>query len=304
MEEALRTLLLGLARNEAANGWMKRYGMRFGADRFVAGETVDEALIKVRMLEREKLYSTLDHLGESVDDGAEAAAARDHCMTALDKIAGAGLQTTLSVKLTQLGLDIEPAVCVENLHAILERARGHRNFIHVDMEGFRHCQATLDIVRDAAGQFGNVGAVLQAYLYRSAQDAVDLAQRGIPLRIVKGAYKESRDIAFPDKGDVDAQFVRLVEISLRAGNYTAIATHDENLINWARGFAYRNEIGRDRYEFQMLYGIRADLQHSLAREGYRVRVYVPYGTDWYAYFMRRLAERPANVGFVLRSLYP
>ena len=224
-------------------------------------------------------------------------------MAALDKIAAAGLRTTLSVKLTQLGLDIEPGVCVENLHMILERAQQYGNFIHVDMEDFRHCQTTLDIVGDAAGEYRNVGAVLQAYLHRSEQDAVELAKRQIPLRIVKGAYKEPREVAFPDKGDVDAQFIRLVEISLRAGNYTAIATHDENLINWARAFAYRNEVDRDRYEFQMLYGIRDGLQRSLAREGYRMRVYVPYGTDWYAYFMRRLAERPANVGFVLRSLY-
>ncbi len=302
MEEALRALLLGLAKNETANGWMKQYGLRFGADRFVAGETVDEAIAKVRQLEQSGLLSTLDHLGEFVRDTDEAAAARDHCLAALDAIAAADLRTTLSVKLTQLGLDIARDLCETNMRSILDRARMHGNVIHIDMEDFSHCQPTIDLLRSLSVDYPNVGGVIQAYLYRSAEDVTELAQRGIPLRIVKGAYKESREAAYPEKSDVDAQFRRLVEISLRARNYTAIATHDENLINWARSFVHRQEIAPDQYEFQMLYGIRPALQQDLARAGYRMRLYVPYGTDWYGYFMRRLAERPANVAFILRSL--
>lgn len=303
MEELLRALLLGLARSETANGWMKRYGLRLGADRFVAGETIDEALDKVRQLEQSQLLSTLDHLGEFVRDTGEASAAKDHCIAALDAIAAAGLKATLSVKLTQLGLDIAPDLCAANVRSILDRARKQGNFIQIDMEDFRHCQATVDLLLDLSDDYDNVGGVMQAYLYRSAEDTAELARRGVPLRIVKGAYKESRNVAYPEKSDVDARFRELVEISLRARNYTAIATHDEHLVNWTRSFVHRNGVVSDSYEFQMLYGIRPALQQDLARAGYRVRLYVPYGTDWYGYFMRRLAERPANAAFVLRSLY-
>lgn len=299
----MRALLLYLAKNRGAGEVARRLGPRFGADRFVAGETIETALMKVEALNLDGLSATLDHLGEFVADEAEAVAAKDHCLKTLDAIREAGVEAELSVKLTQLGLDVNRELCLANMREIAERAYLHGNFVCIDMEDFGHCQGTLDLLAEIRKLHDNVGTVMQAYLYRAADDTRVLAGLGVPLRIVKGAYREPKEVAYPDKADVDRSYRRLVEVSLGACNYTAIATHDEPLIHFLRLWIDKQGIDRNRFEFQMLYGIRPGLQRELVAQGYRVRIYVPYGADWYGYFMRRLAERPANVSFVLRSLW-
>jgi proline dehydrogenase len=302
MEEALRSVLLSLAKSKGANDLAKRYGLRFGAGRFVAGDTIESAVARVRQFNEGGIDVTLDHLGEFVADRAEAIESKDYCIRTLDAVAAAGVRSSLSVKLTQLGLDIDREMCYQNMREILRCAQSHDNFVRIDMEDFARLQLTIDMLLQLHEEFSNIGTVMQAYLYRAKDDTAMLAGKGISLRIVKGAYKEPPSVAFPEKADVDKQYRELVEISLRAGAYTAIATHDESIIQWTRDFVEREQIGRDRFEFQMLYGIRPALQQDLVRAGYRMRVYLPFGTDWYGYFMRRLAERPANVGFVLRSM--
>ena len=302
MEEALRSALLSLAKNRGANRLARMCGLRLGAGRFVAGETIEAAIARVRALNGENLAVTLDHLGESVRDASAARAAKDHCLRALDAVAAAGVDATLSVKLTQLGLDVNADMCRGHMREILACAGRHGNFVQIDMEDYSHCQATVELALEMFGEFSNVGAVVQAYLYRAAEDAERMAKLGMPLRIVKGAYREPPAVAFPQKADVDDNYRRLVAACLAVGAFTAIATHDEAIVNWARSHIDRSGIARDRFEFQMLYGIRPALQRAIAQAGHRVRIYVPYGTDWYGYFMRRLAERPANIGFILRSV--
>ncbi len=280
----------------------KQYGLRFGADKFVAGETIESAMAKVQELYQQGIAVTLDHLGEFVSDEREARESTEYCLDTLDAIFDHKVNVNLSVKLTQLGLDIDPGLCKNHLRQILERAKEYDLFVRVDMEDFGHLAITLEIVEDLRHHFHNVGTVIQSYLYRSEEDARHLVGLGIPLRIVKGAYKEPREIAYPDKTDVDENYKKLVQISLDTSDYTAIATHDEKIIEWVKNYVREENIRAQRYEFQMLYGIRASLQHQLVKEGYPVRIYVPFGNDWYGYFMRRLAERPANVAFVARGI--
>lgn len=302
MEEIMRQVLLSLSKNKNANQLAKQFGLRFGAQRFVAGETIASAIARVQQLNASGLRVTLDHLGEFVMDKAEAEASCDHCVETLYAMDRAQVDANLSIKLTQLGLDIDPELCFANLQRILTAAKEVNRFVRIDMEDHTRCDITLELLQRARERFDNVGTVMQSYLYRAADDVARLAGQGIPLRIVKGAYKEPKEVAFPEKRDVDENYKRLVEQSLRLGNRTAIATHDEALIEWAKRFVEQEGISRELFEFQMLYGIRTSLAHSLVAEGYRMRIYVPFGTDWYGYFMRRLAERPANVGFVLRGL--
>ena len=303
MEMLLRNILLFLAKSQAANRLAKRYGLRFGAQRFVAGQSIPDALAVTRTLNAAGIMTALDHLGESVFTEEEAVNATKDCLDTLDAIAEAGVQSRLSIKLTQLGLDIDRNVCRSNVRKILEKAQGYGNFVRIDMEDYAHNEVTLDIFRELHEQFPNtIGLVIQAYLYKSEKDVEQLGREGVNLRLVKGAYKEPKSVAFPEKADVDRNFIELLERHLVSGNFTAIATHDEAVIDHMKLFIQNNNIPRDRFEFQMLYGIRTSLQQSLVLEGYTVRVYVPFGRDWYAYFMRRLAERPANVGFVMRSM--
>ncbi len=302
MEEFLRSLFLSLSKNKRANELAKQYGLRFGADKFVAGETIESAMAKVQELYQQGIAVTLDHLGEFVSDEREARESTEYCLDTLDAIFDHKVNVNLSVKLTQLGLDIDPGLCKNHLRQILERAKEYDLFVRVDMEDFGHLAITLEIVEDLRHHFHNVGTVIQSYLYRSEEDARHLVGLGIPLRIVKGAYKEPREIAYPDKTDVDENYKKLVQISLDTSDYTAIATHDEKIIEWVKNYVREENIRAQRYEFQMLYGIRASLQHQLVKEGYPVRIYVPFGNDWYGYFMRRLAERPANVAFVARGI--
>ena|SRR2546426_6134232 len=301
----LRAGLLWLSEQPRISRFVRRNGLaRRLASRFVAGETVDSAVAAVRRLNAAGITATLDLLGESVRHAAEAHAARDVYLETLDRIEQARGQSHVSVKLTQMGFDIDEAACVEHVRAIAARARDRASFMRIDMEGSAYTERTLQLFkRRLHPEFGDaVGVVLQSYLRRTEQDVTELIALGARIRLCKGAYKEAADIAFPDKKDVDANYVVCLERLLERANNPAIATHDERIIVHAKAFARRRDIPPARYEFQMLYGVRRDLQRALRREGYNVRVYVPFGDQWYPYLMRRLAERPANVAFLLGSI--
>jgi len=272
------------------------------AYRFVAGDRLDDAVRVMKELNRRGWSGSLDHLGENVEQERTARAAVEDYVAALDRIAGEGLNANVSVKLTQLGLDISGDLCRELLSRVLQRAQQLNAFLRVDMEGSAYTERTIELVLDLHARYANVGTVLQSYLYRTMDDVRRLNAAGVRVRLVKGAYDEPASVAYPKKADVDRQFEAAMRELLTHGTYPAIATHDERLIEAARAFAGEQHIGNDRYEFQMLYGIRRDLQEGLVRAGYRVRIYVPYGTEWYPYLMRRLAERPANLLFFVRSL--
>ncbi len=308
----MRSVLLYLARSRTARKVLMRLpGATRVARRFVAGETLAEGIDAIRALNEKGILATLDHLGENVFTEADAARATQAYLDLLDAIAQAGVKTNASLKLTQLGLDISPELCLNNMRCILERAAQHNNFIRIDMEGSAYTEQTLNIyrtLRDVHGFQKQVGVVIQAYLFRSEADVRALAAEGANIRLCKGAYKEPPQIAFPNKRDVDANFVKLAEIFLapeacQQGAYIAVATHDDNMINAVKHYAAAHSIPKDRFEFQMLYGVRSATLQALAAEGYKVRVYVPYGTEWYPYFMRRLAERPANVWFILKNTF-
>jgi proline dehydrogenase len=271
--------------------------------RFVAGETLDQALDVCRRLNAEGITVTLDHLGESVTSLAEAAEARDVYIGAQGAILDGKIQGNVSLKLTQFGLDLSESECRANVCQLVKHAAELQSFVRVDMESSEYTDRTLALVNDLFDQYGAVGVVIQAYLRRSKADIEDLCARKIRVRLCKGAYMEPATVAFPAKADVDRNFVELTQILLDHGVYPAIATHDEKMVEATKSFAESRKISRDAFEFQMLYGIRRDLQRKLIAEGYRLRVYVPFGKAWYPYYMRRLAERPANVFFILRNLF-
>ena len=270
--------------------------------RFIAGHTLEREVAVCRRLNAEGILASLDHLGESVKSLEEAERSRDAYLSALDQIATLGLQATVSIKLTQLGLDFSEAACRANVEQLVQRAKAIGTSVEIDMESSEYVDRTLALVSYLHARFGSVRAVIQAYLYRSESDIEDLCGQSIPVRLCKGAYKEPSDVAFPDKHDVDRNYVRLMTKLLESGTYPAIASHDERIISQAVQYVKEQNITPDRFEFQMLYGIRRDLQRRLVAEGYRLRLYVPYGDAWYPYFMRRLAERPANVLFLVRNL--
>lgn len=298
-----REVVLGLGNNAAVSGVLKQYGMRLGASRFVAGQTLAEALAVSRDLNRRGIKVTLDHLGESVTEPAAAAAARDSYLEMLQALHGSGVEGNVSLKPTMLGLALDAQLARSNIGQVVERAAELNNFVRIDMEDSPYTNATLDIFRELWERHPRaVGVVLQAYLYRTRDDLAALSTPPKNFRIVKGAYREPPDRAFPAKPDVDENCFGLVEQSLRAGNYTAVATHDETLIERVVNWVERQGTPRTRFEFQMLYGIKLPLLEQLARNGYTTRVYVPFGQDWYAYFVRRLAERPANLLFFARAL--
>jgi proline dehydrogenase len=270
-------------------------------NRFVAGVTLNEATEAVRKLNATGMTATLDYLGESVFSAEEAGAAATQYVAVLHAIERAGTDCNASLKLTQMGLDVDRALCVRNVERLVAQAAQFGNFIRIDMEGSDYTQVTLDIHRELFAKHQNVGVVIQAYLYRSEEDIRALNLMGARVRLCKGAYNEPTGVAFPEKADVDKNFVKLMQLLLSEGNYPGIATHDERMIEATRDYATRHGIATDRFEFQMLYGIRRDLQEQLVRDGYRMRVYVPYGEEWYPYMMRRMAERPANIMFVLKG---
>lgn len=269
--------------------------------RFVAGVGLAEAIENVKKLNAKGLTATLDYLGESVGSAAEAGAAAAQYVAILHSIERAGVRCNASLKLTQMGLDVERAVCVRNVARVLAQAEQFGNFIRIDMEGSEYTQVTLDIFNELYAQHKNVGVVIQAYLYRSEADIRALNKLGARVRLCKGAYNEPASVAFAAKADTDKNYVKLMQMLLSEGNYPGIATHDERMIEATRDYAATHGITPDRFEFQMLYGIRRDLQEQLVRDGYRMRVYVPYGEEWYPYMIRRMAERPANLLFVLKG---
>jgi proline dehydrogenase len=303
LEVLMRNMFQVIGKSRSANKLAKKYGLRFGAARFVAGETIKQSIDVVRKLNQSGRMVTLDHLGEFISSEEEAMESTEMCLRTLDAIAEAGVLSNLSLKMTSLGLDIDIDLCISNMRKILDRARQYGNFVRIDMENYAHCQISLDIYRVLRQTYDNVGIVIQAYLFRTEQDIQDLNGLKANLRLVKGAYKESPKVAFPDKKDVDENYKKIIKMHLLNGNYTAIASHDESMIAFAKQVVEGNGIPKDQYEFQMLYGICEDLQNRLVSEGYKVRVYVPYGIDWFGYFMRRLAERPANVWFVLKNMF-
>lgn len=277
--------------------------------RFVAGERLNEAIDLIQSLNRQGLLATLDFLGENTSQESEANFYTEEQMRALDAVAKAGAEPNVSLKLTAMGLDISTELATSNLRRVLERGKQYPNsFVRIDMESTDYIDRTLALYEQMRGEgFDNVGVVIQSYLYRSEKDVKRLIEMGAKVRLVKGAYDEPPHLAFPAKADVDANFVHLMKLLMgeeaRAnGVYCAIASHDAAMIEATKVYAAEQGLARDQFEFQMLYGIATSMHHQLAREGYKFRVYVPYGTHWYPYFMRRLAERPANVFFILRNL--
>jgi proline dehydrogenase len=275
------------------------------ANRFVAGETLDSALAAVAKLNARGITASLDLLGESVHNEAEARAAGQAYITMLDRIHERKVDANVSVKLTAMGLDISEDLCVSIMHKILQRARDYGSFVRIDMESSEYTQRTLDLFdqRLYPAYRESVGIVLQSYLYRTFADVEHANLIKARVRLCKGAYMEPETVAYPEKKDVDANYVRSMHELMLKGNYPGIATHDEAIIKEAKQFARANDIASNRYEFQMLYGVRRDLQDRLVRQGYRMRVYVPFGTQWYPYLMRRLAERPANVAFLTGNMF-
>jgi proline dehydrogenase len=306
IDKVSKTFFHALAGSQGLKQLASRYGMRSSnsfARRFIAGETIDEAIQAARVIESTGLMQTLDLLGESVATMAEADTATRAYLSVIERIVASGIERNISLKLTQLGLSIDRATCVDNLRRILDIAGPHGFFVRIDMEDSPFTQVTVEVFETMWQQgYRNAGMVLQSYLPRSIADAHRLNALGARVRLVKGAYKEPKGVAYQDKGQVDAAYIDLMKVLLSEGTYPAIATHDPAMIAATRAYAAAQSITPDRYEFQMLYGIRRDLQAQLRDEGFRVRVYVPFGREWFPYFMRRLGERPANIGFVIRGI--
>jgi len=302
-----KALFYALSRSAMLKRLASRYGMATPdsfARRFIAGETVEEAIRDARVLQERGMLLTLDYLGESVKTTDEAAAATREYVRLIEVIVASGIERNLSIKLTQLGVDVDRATCVDNLRRILEPAGGHGFFVRIDMENSSYTDVTMEVFETLWQQeYRNVGLAVQSALRRTEQDVKRLIELGARVRLVKGAYKEPPSVAFQQKAEVDDAFRRLMRLLLEQGTYPAIATHDEAIIADTRAYAAERKLGRDRFEFQMLYGIRRDLQTSLVADGYRMRIYLPFGRQWFPYFMRRLGERPANVGFVLGAVF-
>ena len=301
----LRSLLLYLSNQPQVFRFVRNNGLaKSFARRFVAGETLDDALDAVRSLNDKGITASLDELGESVTNEAEARATRDSYLRILDRIAELKLDANVSVKLTALGLDISEELCVALMQDLLERARKYGTFVRIDMESSAYTERTLRLFEERfyPSYREQVGIVLQSYLYRTAADVQRAIELKCRVRICKGAYKEPPSVAFPDKKDVDASYVRAMQALMKQGNYPGLATHDPAIIQQAKTFARDTGVANDRFEFQMLYGVRRDMQEAIVDEGWRMRVYVPFGTQWYPYLMRRLAERPANLMFITGNI--
>jgi len=298
----LRSILLKFSESKSFAHWVTTNATtRRMSHRFVAGETLEEALQVARACNDAGMHATLDYLGENVSTIADAQKARDAYLEIFDRIAQERLHANVSCKLTQLGLDLSAEFCEGLVLSIAERAAAYDSFLRIDMEGSVYTQRTVDLVKRVRAQTPTVGTVIQSYLYRSESDVNDLLSVGCRIRLCKGAYKESVEVAYPRKADVDGNYIRLMQMLLPSGFYHGIATHDPRMIAATIRWAAGKQISKDDFEFQMLYGIRTDLQRQLVRDGYRLRIYIPYGRDWFPYVMRRLAERPANLMFFLRN---
>ncbi len=278
---------------------------RSAARRFVAGETLADAMTATRELNKQNTHVSLDHLGENVYSEAEANHTTEHYLELLDLIASEKVDANVSVKLTAMGLDVDRRLCLDNISRVLERGQANGNiFVRLDMEGSDYTQRTIEICGELWDKgFRNVGTVLQSYLYRTPDDVKLMIELGARVRLCKGAYLEPIEVAFPEKADTDRNYIKCMEMLLDKGNYPGLATHDEKIIKHALEYVKANKIGPERFEFQMLYGVRRDLQRKLIAEGYNVRAYVPYGSEWYPYLMRRMAERPANLLFMMSNYW-
>lgn len=297
----LRDVFIGLSENQLLNDSAQKYGLKLGAQSVVAGTTIPEMIASIKELNANGISCTINNLGEFVFDEEEATKAKNEILTLLDAIHTEGVDAHLSLKPSQLGIDVDIDFCYDNLYEIIERASNYGIFINLDMETYERLQVSFDMLEELSKTFSNVGTVIQAYFLRAQEDVEKFAN--FRLRIVKGAYKESEDVAYQDKLDIDINFMKLIEFHLLHGKFTSIATHDHNIIANIKRFVEENEIPRDQFEFQMLYGLRKDMQLALVREGYNFCVYVPYGKDWYGYFMRRLAERPQNLQLVTKQVF-
>lgn len=299
-----RTLILKLADRPSIRNWITRGTLARGlVKRFIAGDDVESAFAVARELNAKGFRVTLNYLGEHTTSVQESESATRQYVFLLDQIATAGVKASISVKLTQLGLGFDPALCRTHLERVLQIASDRQNFVWIDMESSAYTEPTLNLFYEVFPLYRNVGAVLQSYLYRTPQDLDRLLQLGARVRLTKGAYAEPASVAYPRKRDVDRQFLILMERLLREGNEPAIATHDARLIKHAKQYAMQIGLSKERMEFQLIYGVRRDLQDRLVKEGYPTLIYVPYGDQWYSYFVRRLAERPANLYFLLRHLW-
>lgn len=297
----LRDMFMNLSENRALNGAAQRYGLKLGAQRVVAGTNLAEAVASIKELNNIGITATVDNLGEFVTEEAEATQAKEAILAVVEAIHTEGLQAHISLKPTQLGLDIDIDFCYDNIREIVERASEYDIFINMDMENYDRVQPTFDMLTELHKSFNNVGTVIQSYFFRAKEDIEQF--KDYRLRIVKGAYKEPETLAYQHKLDIDIQFLELIEYHLLHGKFTSIATHDHNIINHVKQFVAEHNIPYDKFEFQMLYGFRTDMQKQLAAEGYNFCTYVPFGADWYGYFMRRLAERPQNVNLVTQQVF-
>jgi len=300
-----RSALIYLSRHEGLKDFAARFSLfKKLTTRFVAGETIDEAVAAIRELNAEGCSASFDHLNESVANAAEAEGEVQEYLRILDQIDQTGIRSNVSIKLTQFGLELDPELAYKNARRVVAEASRRGHFVRVDMESSAVTQVTIDIFKRLRSEFGlnDVGIVLQSYLRRTFDDAQELVKLPARIRICKGAYNEPPEVAFPDKQDTDQNYVRVMQLLLSSGVYHGIATHDPKMIDATVAYAQQQGIGKEAFEFQMLYGVRRDLQKQLARDGYNMRVYVPYGKHWYPYFMRRLAERPANIWFVMKNM--
>lgn len=297
----LKDVFISLSENQFLNQAAQKYGLKMGAKSVVAGTTIEEAIKSIRELNRRGISCTVDCLGEFVSDHAEATKAKEQIIQVIEAIHDNDVDAHISLKPSQLGLDIDYAFCLQNLKEIAEAASRYELFINIDMENYDRLEPSFRLLEELSEEYPNIGTVIQAYFYRAQSDIERL--KDYRLRIVKGAYKETSDVAYQTKLDIDDNFLRLIEYHLMNGKFTSIATHDHQVINHVKRFVEANHISKDKFEFQMLYGFRTELQYELANEGYQFCTYVPFGTDWYGYFMRRLAERPQNLGLVTKQVF-
>lgn len=297
----LKDVFMALSKNQLLTSAAKKYGLKLGAQTVVAGTNVEETIKSIRELNAKGISATVDNLGEFVFERSEALKAKDSILEVIEAIHENGVDAHISLKPTQIGLDIDYDFCYENLLEIVAAASKYDMHINLDMEDYGHLQPSFDLMDTLLKEYNNVGTVIQAYFDR-AQDDIE-KYKNLRLRIVKGAYKEPIEVAFQTKEEIDANFIKLIEYHLLNGKFTSIATHDHHIINHVKKFVAENEIPNDKFEFQMLYGFRKDMQIDLAKQGYNFCTYVPFGDDWYGYFMRRLAERPQNLNLVVKQVF-
>ncbi|KKD40780.1 proline dehydrogenase [Bacillus sp. FSL L8-0167] len=302
MESVTRNFFLFLSKSSLLNHIARNWGSAVASKKIIGGKDFESAIPVIKRLNDQGMAVTVDHLGEFVTKAEIANERTTECIQTIQRIAEAGLNSHVSLKMTSLGLDIDDDLVYRNMKRILDTAEKHRIMVTIDMEDEQRCQKTLDIFKEMKSQYEYVSTVLQAYLYRTEKDLDDLNKLKPFLRLVKGAYKESAEVAYPNKKDVDQNYQKLIEKQLLSGNYTAIATHDNRMIEFTKNIVKKHNIQTSQFEFQMLYGMRSETQQALVKEGYQMRVYTPYGREWYGYYMRRLAERPANIAFALKGM--